>query len=268
MLSLTKEATDKDRSLKTLLTISSKSCKEKISGERVWRNEGFFKYTKPELNLEKNISENSLLYINQSYISTVKNGDLAMYHHNFIIGQLIVAANQPPEIDQYVYKDNEVKLYTCMYDLQMGEFLGLRCEVAFIVLGGDERELFLFYGFDTEKASVVFIFEAKMPDPFISPSFKKQYSEIMNERREKEHFSMLLYYLPSITDRKEDINQYRNNVNLSLVDCSISFIESFSKNKEKFDPSLLNSTVQDLRKPQVEMLYGVFRQMADIVITI
>ena len=75
-----------------------------------------------------------------------------MYHHNFIIGQLIVATNQPAEIDQYVCKDNEVKLFTCMYDLQAGEFLGLRFEVAFIVLRGDERELFLSYGFDTEKA--------------------------------------------------------------------------------------------------------------------
>ena len=36
----------------------------------------------------------------------------------------------------------------------------------------------------------------------------------MNERREKEDFSTLFYYLPSITDRKEDINQHRNNVNL------------------------------------------------------
>ena len=35
MLTLTKEATDKDRSMKTQLTISSKSCEEKISGERV-----------------------------------------------------------------------------------------------------------------------------------------------------------------------------------------------------------------------------------------
>ena len=54
---LTKEATDKDRSLKTQLTISLKSCEEKISGERVWRNEEFFKDTKPELNLEKIYSE-------------------------------------------------------------------------------------------------------------------------------------------------------------------------------------------------------------------
>ena len=35
MLTLTKGATDKDRSMKTQLTISSKSCEEKISGERV-----------------------------------------------------------------------------------------------------------------------------------------------------------------------------------------------------------------------------------------
>ena len=93
MLTLTKEATDKDRSLKIQLAISSESREEKISGEIVWRNEGFFKDTKLELNLEKNIQESCLFYINQSYISAVKNGDLAMYHHNFIIGQLIVAAN-------------------------------------------------------------------------------------------------------------------------------------------------------------------------------
>ena len=94
--------------------------------------------------------------------STIKNGDLALYHHNFIISQLVVTANQLTEIDQYFFKDNEVKLFTCIYDLQTGEFLGLRCEVAFIVLRGDERELFLSYGFDTEKGfSVVFIFEVK-----------------------------------------------------------------------------------------------------------
>ena len=79
----------------------------------------------------------------------------------------------------------------------------------------------------------------------------------MNERREKEDFSTLFYYLPSLTDRKEDINQHRNNVNLSPVDCSISFIESFSKNKEKCNLSLLNSTDQELMRLQVEMLYGI-----------
>ena len=60
MMVLTKEATDKCRSLKTQLTITSKSSKEKISSERVWENEGFFKDTKPELNLEKKIFRNTL----------------------------------------------------------------------------------------------------------------------------------------------------------------------------------------------------------------
>ena len=61
MLTLTKESTNKDRSLKTQLTISSKSSEEKISGDRMWTKDGFFKDTIPELNLEKkNIPENSL----------------------------------------------------------------------------------------------------------------------------------------------------------------------------------------------------------------
>ena len=56
MMVLTKEVTDKDRSPKTQLTIISKSSEEKISGEKVWLNEGFFKDTKLELNLEKKYS--------------------------------------------------------------------------------------------------------------------------------------------------------------------------------------------------------------------
>ena len=67
MLTLTKEATDKDRPIKTQLTISSKSCEEKINGERVWRNEGFFKDTKPVLNLEKKYSR-ELFILYQSVV--------------------------------------------------------------------------------------------------------------------------------------------------------------------------------------------------------
>ena len=90
-----------------------------------------------------------------------------MYHHNFIICELIVAANQPLEIGQYVCKDNEVKLFTCMYDLKTGEFPKLRCEVVFIVLRGDERELFLSYGFETEKALVLY---SSSKQKYLTPS--------------------------------------------------------------------------------------------------
>ena len=99
---LTKEATDKDRSLKTQLLVStSGNNDDKISGERVWRSDGF-RDVRPDLKLEKrNIPENALLYVDQAFLSTIKNGDLAMYNHNFIIGQIIPAANQPEDISKY-----------------------------------------------------------------------------------------------------------------------------------------------------------------------
>ena len=53
------------------------------------------------------------------------------------------------------------------------------------------------------------------------------------------------------------VNQHHGNVNLSPVDCSLSFIESFAiKKGENFRPQLLNSTDPEECNPQVEMLYG------------
>ena len=102
MLLLSKEATDKDCSLKTQLLVTSNDSQKKLSGEIVWRNNGFFQDLRPDLNLEKkNIPENTLFYTNQSFLLTVKNGDIKMYNHNFILGQLIVATNQPSDINAY-----------------------------------------------------------------------------------------------------------------------------------------------------------------------
>ena len=44
MMVLSKEMTDKDRSMKTQLLIrSSSDGDDKLSGEKVWKNNGFFK---------------------------------------------------------------------------------------------------------------------------------------------------------------------------------------------------------------------------------
>ena len=83
MLLLSKEMADKDRSMKTELLMRS-NADEKISGEKVWKENGFFKDIRPELNLEKvNMPENTLFYVNQAFISTVKNGEIAMYIQKF-----------------------------------------------------------------------------------------------------------------------------------------------------------------------------------------
>ena len=114
-----------------------------------------------------------------------------MYNHNFILGQVIVAANQPDNTDNYVCKQNELKLNTCIYDLATDEFQGLKSELTFIVLLGESNEFFFSYGFDSDKATVLYsTSKQKIPDVFVSTTFTKHYSEIINERREKEMFPL------------------------------------------------------------------------------
>ena len=263
MLLLSKEMTDKDRSMKTQLLVKPKD--DKLSGEKIWKQDGFFKDVRAELNLDKvNIPENALLYINQGFLSTVKSGEIAMYLHNFIIGQLIVAANQPKDIANYTCLKNEVKLLSCVYDVETGNFKGIREQLAFIVLRGDSDETFLSYGFDKIKSKLLYSFsKQQIPDAFVSVAFKKHFDEIMNEKR-SDSSSLCFYFLPLVSDRKEEINQHKNNVALYPIDITLDFIESFSAEKVSFRPDLLNSSDEKERKPQIEMLYGLFNHIAKV----
>ena len=263
MLLLSKEMTDKDRSMKTQLLVKPKD--DKLSGEKIWKQDGFFKDVRAELNLEKvNIPKNALLYINQGFLSTVKSGEIAMYLHNFVIGQLIVAANQPKDIANYTCLKNEVKLLSCVYDIESGDFKGIREQLAFIVLRGDSDETFLSYGFDKMKSKLLYSFsKQQIPDAFVSVAFKKHFDEIMNEKRD-DSSSSLFYFLPSVSDRKEEINQHKNNVSLFPIDITLDFIESFSAEKVSFRPDLLNTSDEKERMPQIEMLYGLFNHIAKV----
>ena len=63
MLLLSKEATDKDRSLKTQLLVTSNDSQEKLSGENVWKNNGFFQDLRRDLNFEEKKYRKILYYI-------------------------------------------------------------------------------------------------------------------------------------------------------------------------------------------------------------
>ena len=262
MLLLSKEMTDKDKSMKTQLMLKSEP-QNKLSGEQIWKKNGFFKDVRAQLSLEKvNIPENCLIYINQGFLSTVKNGEIAMYLDNFIIGQLIIAANQPKDIDSYVCEPNEVKLLSPVYELESGQFKGIRKQMAFIVLRGDSDETFLSYGFDKTRSKTLFSYsKQQIPNAFVSVAFKKHFEQIMSGDRDES--SALFYFLPSLSDRKEEINQYLNNVSLTPVDLTVDFIEQFSENVA-FKPDLLSSSDEKERKPQIEILYGLFKHMATV----
>ena len=99
--------------------------------------------------------------------------------------------------------------------------------MAFIVLRGDADETFLSYGFDKLKSKLLYSFsKQQIPNAFVSVAFKNHFDEIMNGDR-SENSSSLFYFLPSVSDRKEEINQHKNNVSLFPIDITLDFIESF-----------------------------------------
>ena len=104
----------------------------------------------------------------------------------------------------------------------------------------------------------------KIPNVIITTSLKKHFQEILNERHHHEEFFSLFYFLPSVIDRKEKINEHKENVNLNLIECSFDYLNSFSPDEEvSFLLDLLNSADAELRRPQDELLYQFFRQMAE-----
>ena len=128
---------------------------------------------------------------------------------------------------------------------------------------GDQHEIFFSYGYENSKSQILYSYSKnQIPDAFVSTDFRRNFSEVVNERKEKEDSSSLFFFLPSITDRKEEINQWKNNSSLTPTDFTIEFIQNVSSKKAKFEPHLLNSLDEKERGPQIEMMYGLLKHMA------
>ena len=178
---------------------------------------------------------------------------------------MIVAANQPKNIDKYDCKKDEVKLVTCIYDKSTGQFNSLKLQLAYIVLQGGKEESFLSYGVNEKKSSVLYsVSKERIPTAFVSTCQKKHFRKVREERRHREEPSTLFFYLPPITDRKEKINQLRDNVSLSPIDCSLDFLNSFSPDSNvTFQLHFLKSNDPEKKYPQAELLYKFFSQLAE-----
>ena len=87
MVFLTKEATENDRRLKTQMVLPTTNQIEKVGNKAVWWNNGYFSDEKSDFNIsKKTFPDNTLMYANQGYISTVKGGELAIYIQISILG--------------------------------------------------------------------------------------------------------------------------------------------------------------------------------------
>ena len=152
---MSKEISEGDKRMKMQLYLSN-GANETIT-EKLFKHNGFFGEQTSHLTLEKaNYPENLLVHINQASISPLKNNEEAIYVVNVALAQLLPLVNSPLDIENFVCKENEVKLLCPLYDTETARFLGLEKRLAVISVTGDDDELFLSYGYNKEKCKQLF----------------------------------------------------------------------------------------------------------------
>ena len=165
----------------------------------------------------------------------------------------------PNDIKNYELKEGKVKYFRPIYNLKTGEFLGIYETISFFVVRGDPFEVFLNYGFDPEKSKILYSsFRKKVYSSFCGTMFNR-YKQIIDSGKVDQKMSKMYFYLPSITDRSEEVNQYLKNVNISSFDLSQKQLNVWSGGVD-FIPSKLE--IKDLETPKIRQ--GVVKVLEHI----
>ena len=120
------------------------------------------------------------------------------------------------------------------YHSVSGTFQGLYETIRYIMFRGDADEHFLDYGYSQQNSNIFYSFHKKsMPNSF-SDTFLNRYRIQYESGALVGRFSEIFYFLPSITDRAEDINRHMGFVNLYPIGAPYNSFEF--ENAVKFDP--------------------------------
>ena len=137
-----------------------------------------------------------------------------------ILVQILLVAILPFNIDpdNHKYLDKEVLIFTPLYNTVNGLYRGLMKRLGNNILRGDLNETFFSYGFNKEMSKVLYYTQKQpLPNIFQCTAFKKHIQYLLNQNQEKD-FSKMFMYLPSTLDRKEELNQWSEHVNLYPID--------------------------------------------------
>ena len=232
--------TEGDKRLKMQLFYSNNDQNTQAT-EILWSENGFFSKQRSDLTLSKaDFPENTLVYINQASYSKMKDGDEAIYTINVVLAQILPLANNPENLNEYICKDNEVKILCPIYDVETATFRGLEQRLALIVVRGNKDECFLSHGYDPDKTKQLYShFKKDIPNIFQSTAFKKYYPLLKSD--DKGTYSTVFFFLPSTTDQKEKINKYKDHVQLYPVTAVYNDFSEFNKEKQSFYPHHLES---------------------------
>ena len=97
-------------------------------------------------------------------------------------------------------------------------FLGLYQTIRFMVVRGSPDEVFFNYGYDKDQSKVLYSqYRRRIPNSF-SRTILSHHSAMIETGEIHSEFSNINFFLPSITDRIEDVNQCFKNVSISPID--------------------------------------------------
>ena len=218
-------------------TVTAEKSSFKRNSVDVRPSYGYFQQQPCDYSVTKeNMPKNSIMYLNQSYQSW-KDNKKVCHADYFLIGQVNECLNPPENLETYEFKDREVKMFRPCYNTVAGHFQGLYETLGYIMVRGDEDEHFLDYGFSKQNSKILHSYHKKhMPNNFSGIFFNRhriQYeSGTLNT-----NFSQIYYFLPSITDRVEEINRNMGSVNLLPIEINE---DTFEVDGMPFDPSKLD----------------------------
>ena len=197
---------------------------EKTSFKRntidVWPSYRYFKQQPCHYGVDKkNMPENSIICLNQGYQSW-KDNKKVFYADYFLNGQVNECLNPPENLEIYEFKDREVKMFRPRYDTVTGHFRGLYETLGYIMVRGDEDEPFLDFGFSKQSSKIMHPYHKKSTPNSFSDAFFNRHRIQCESGALNTNFSRIYYFLPSITDRVEEINKHMGSVNLLPIDIS------------------------------------------------
>ena len=82
------------------------------------------------------------------------------------------------------------------------------------------------------------------------------------DKRSVQEYSTFFFYLPSTTDRKENINWFVKNVSLHPVDCRYEDFKKYSWDQTDFRPQDLDSLDLNKRLAAREIFANFFKYAA------
>ena len=165
-------------------------------------------------------------------------------------------------LDTYSPKDDEVVIYTPLYNTATGLYHGITKKLGLIALRGDPKERFFSYGYNKEKSALLYCsMKSPLPNIFSCTAFKKHVPFFMDQNELKIKQSEMFMFLPATLDRKEEFLQWKDNVHLHPIDISIDDLKN-EASLASIDRSHLD--VKGLRDALVPGFYKVMKKVAEL----